>query len=268
MLAFLKTDNGRSRRWQPHVLHLNDLLAVDTEIVAASHLLTDVKQQGVVASFLDVNSCLEEVSATHLATVSLCGGNVDDLGGTGSRLAGCHRHTLAARVELHKAVVIPQHAVALAREEHGQADLCVHLCQTARQSAHIRETVLELTQSIEMLVFRRSEGQRSLAAGHLVAGSGKDHPTLLVLERQPLALLIDINTDLAVLDFVMTDINPVGQTTLCGCLDILDTHGIASNRGHGELSLSERNGGGRRNSKADGQQDCEEGFSHDVSLNG
>jgi hypothetical protein len=42
VVALLQMDNGRCRGRQPHVLHLDDRLAVDAEVMAARHLLADI----------------------------------------------------------------------------------------------------------------------------------------------------------------------------------------------------------------------------------
>ena len=49
MIACLQMDDNRTRRRQPYVLHVHHLLAVNLQMVAACHLLTDVQQQGIVA---------------------------------------------------------------------------------------------------------------------------------------------------------------------------------------------------------------------------
>ena len=113
-----------------------------------------------------------------------------------------------------------------------------------------------------MFILRRGEGQCSFAASYLVTGGGEHHLALPVLECQPLSPLIDIKAYVAVFDFAVTDIEPIGQVALCRTLSILNAHGVTGYGGYGEPPLSEGDTGGRHSRKADGQQGDKQEFSH------
>ena len=66
----------------------------------------------------------------------------------------CERKGVISRVEFHKTIVVPQDSVALATDEHGDGDLGVHLCKTPREASDIGKTILELSESIEVLIIR------------------------------------------------------------------------------------------------------------------
>ena len=102
-------------------------------MMAAGHLLPDVEQQGVVALLGNVDGGFKEVVLAHLPFSALRRGDVDHLGGLRIGIGGLRLETdtLTARVEVYKTVVVPQHAVTLARQQHGQAYLSVDLCQSA-----------------------------------------------------------------------------------------------------------------------------------------
>ena len=54
---------------------------------------------------------------------------------------------MVGRIEFCHSVVVPQHPVASVREVHRQGNLCVHLCQSACEAAHVGLSVLKLSQS-------------------------------------------------------------------------------------------------------------------------
>ena len=51
----LQMDNLRGGGRQPEILHLDNVLAIDSEVVATGHLLAYVEQQGIVACLRDVD---------------------------------------------------------------------------------------------------------------------------------------------------------------------------------------------------------------------
>ena len=212
--------------------------------MAAGHLLADVEQQGVVAGSCNVDGSLVDIATAHLLAAALGGGDVDDLTGT---LAFTPRQLDAAvaGVEVDKAIVVPQHAIALARQEHRQTDLGVDLRQAAAEAADIGIAILKLSETEEVFVLGRCKGQRRLTVFHLVARGGKDHPTLPVLYREQLALGIYINLDVVRRDLAVLHVNPVGQIILHLTLGILHPHGISCHGGHGLPSFSERHRPGR-----------------------
>ena len=128
--SFLQIDDHRSCWRQPQVLCIDDSLTIDDEVVATGHHLSYVEQKGIVTSLGNVDGGLEDVAFSPLTPTALSSGDVHLL-----TLAGLvaldEGDTLAARVEIGEAIVIPQDAVAFAGDEHRQADLRVHLCQAA-----------------------------------------------------------------------------------------------------------------------------------------
>ena len=78
--SFFQMDNLRSRRRQPQVLHLDDILPIDGKVVATGHLLTNVQQQSIIACFRNINGCFEDVTLAHFTLVSFGGSDVDDIG--------------------------------------------------------------------------------------------------------------------------------------------------------------------------------------------
>ena len=154
MSACLQMNDCRCCWRQPQVVHVDDIGAVDTEVMAPGHLLPNVEQQCIVAILLHVDGGLEDVALAHLFLSTFGCGDIDLLANAPIFLKG-HGHAPATRVKLCHAVVVPKHTIALARQQHGQADLGVHLCEPPRQSAHVAEPVLELPQSEQALVLGR-----------------------------------------------------------------------------------------------------------------
>ena len=146
---------------------------------------------------------------------------------------------LVAGIEIHQAVVVPQHAIALAREQHGDGDLGVDLCQPALQASDIGIAVLELSQAEETLVLGRGNDERGLAAFHLVTCGHEDGLASLVAHRQHLALGIHVDLHRGIFHLVVLHIEPVGQVAVRLLLSILYAHGILGHRGHRELSFAE-----------------------------
>ena len=206
--------------------------------MAACHLLSHVEQQRVVAGlvYLDVGG--EDMTLAHLTLAAFGRGDVHHLLLT-LALALHQFHLLAAGVVVHQAVVVPQQSVALARQNHGQRNLRVHLRQTARQPAHVAVAVLELSQSIEALVLRRVELERGLTTVHLVARGLEHYLSPLVQHAQRLAFLVHAHRGVAVLHLAVLHVEPVWQVALgCRFLHILYSHGVACHVRHHNLSLS------------------------------
>ena len=233
-------------RWrQPEVLHVDDGLPVDAELMAPRHLLTDVQQERIVAFCLHIDVGLEDMPLAHLALTALRRGDIDGL------LRPCpvalrQAHRQAGRIELRQSIVVPKHPVALARQQHRDGYLGVHLRESSRQSANVHISVLKLSQSVKILIARRVEGQRGLLLAQLVTGGGEDRSPRTVLDGQHLPQGVNVNCDVGMLLLFMTDIDPVGQFVLHPALCILHTHGIACHIGDGQRAFSKAHGVGCR----------------------
>ena len=135
-------------------------------------------------------------------------------------------HTIAAWVKVGQAVVIPQHAIALTRNQHGDADLGVYLCKSARQSTHIAVAILELSQTKEVFILRRVESQHSLATNQLMVSGFKNSFAGLIFHRQ--GTTFHLGSNICMFQFIVTHIQPVGQITLCSLMGISHSHSILS----------------------------------------
>ena len=113
MVSFLQTNNLRSRRRQPHILHLDDWLSVDTQMMTTRHLLSYIQQQTIVTGLSNINSSLEDMAFTHLPTVTLGGRHVNHIASP-CTLTLLQSDKLFAWIKLRQSVVIPQDAIALA----------------------------------------------------------------------------------------------------------------------------------------------------------
>ena len=237
MAACTKVYYLRGRRRQPYILHLNDGLSVDDQIMAASHFLAHIQQQRIVTSLGNVECSLIDITLAHLLAPALGRGDVHHLAAA-CTFALDQFDAMAAGVEIDKSVVVPQHAVALARQQHGQTYLSVDLCQSAGQPTYIRVAVLELPEAEEALILGRSEGQRGNAVSQLMTCSGEHHPTLPVLHRQHLPAGVDVELHIARSHLTVLHIEPVGQVALRVVLSILNSHSIACHGGHRQLSFT------------------------------
>ena len=140
-------------RWrQPEVLHVDDSFPIDTEVMSPGHLLTYIEQQRIFARLGDVQVSLEHMALAHFLFAAFGRGDIHGLLGSGTCFL-VQPDKLVGRVEVCLAIVIPQHAITFARENHGDGYLCVHLCEPARQSPHVQESVLKLSEAIEILIF-------------------------------------------------------------------------------------------------------------------
>ena len=137
-----------------------------------------------------------------------------------------------ARIEVNKAVVIPQHAIAFARHKHGNADLRIHLRQASGKAAQIGIAVLELSQTEQALVTRGTESERGFPTLHLMKSCREDWRSLPVLDDDSLTGSIHINRDVATLHLVVLHIKPIGKVRGMFLLPILYSHGIAGHLSH------------------------------------
>ena len=202
--------NLRSRRRQPEVLHVDDRLSVDDEVVATCHLLPNVEQQRIVASLGDIDGCLEDMSLTHFTPPAAGRGDVHHFT-LPCPIALHEAHAVAAGIELRQSVVVPQDAVALTRDEHGQRNLRVHLRQPSRQTAHVAVAVLELAEAEQTLIGRQCEGQRGGAVLQLVA-EGCEHGVAPFVEHaQRLSVGTDAGFHRLARHLTVLHIEPVGQ---------------------------------------------------------
>ena len=245
--TFLEVYDGRGRRRQPYVAHVYNRFAVDAEVVAARHLLAHVQHQGVVALLANGEHALKAVVLPHLLLAALGRGHADGLPLAAACLSG-QRHLAVAGVEVGQSVVVPQHAVALARDEHRDGYLRVHLRKTSRQSAHVQHAVLKLSQSVETFVVGRAPGQPCLVGG-LSAGRcgaelvGRGHEHRLAVEAfhlHGLLLLVNVHGEgLFARRRRGLHVDPFRQRVYHGSLRVLYSDGIAGQRGEPELSLAE-----------------------------
>ena len=128
MATFLQVDYLRGCRRQPQVLHLDDGLSVDAEVMTTGHLLTDIQQQAVIARLSNIDGCLEDVTLADFALATLGRSDIHHLAGS-LALTFLQANSLTAGVKLRQSVVVPQNAIAFTRDEHGQRNLGVYLCQ-------------------------------------------------------------------------------------------------------------------------------------------
>ena len=77
-------------------------------MVAASHLLSYVEEQGIVALFLDGERRPVDILFTDLLSATLRGGDIDDLSVCRPLvLLTSESHTCRTRVKLRESIVIP-----------------------------------------------------------------------------------------------------------------------------------------------------------------
>ena len=99
MVTRSKMGDGRSRRWQPRILHVDDNLPVDCQMMATSHLLPHVKQQGIVSLLSDVDGSFEDMTFTDFLLAALRRGDIHLFALSAIRLAQ-EGDAMVARVEL------------------------------------------------------------------------------------------------------------------------------------------------------------------------
>ena len=157
MLSCGKGDEcGRGRR-QPGIREVYHLLAVDGEVMTASHLLPDIIQQGILPCLGHLESPGERPCPAHLAAVTRSAGGVDGFAASSLGL-GCESNAVVGRVEVRQAIVVPKQAIAFAGKHEGDGNLCIDLGQATRDSPDVQVSVLELAGTVEMLILGRSEG--------------------------------------------------------------------------------------------------------------
>ena len=147
---------------------------------------------------------------------------------------------LAAGIKLRQSVVVPQDAVALARDEHGDGNLGVHLGETTGETAYVAVAILELSESVEELIVGRVERERRLTILELMVGSCEHGQPLGIADFNHLLLSIDGDRDiLTLLERFLLDIDPFRKLALDVTLGVLDADGIPRERHHGEAPLRE-----------------------------
>ena len=85
--------------------------------MAACHFLAHIEQQRVVALFGNADVSLEEVALAHLLLAALGRSDIHHFLRAGA-LAPRETYRLVGRIKLRQSVVVPQHTVAFARQEH------------------------------------------------------------------------------------------------------------------------------------------------------
>ena len=166
---------GRGRR-QPGIREVYHLLAVDGEVMTASHLLPHIIQQGILPCLGHLESPGERPCPAHLAAVARCAGSIDGLTASGLGL-GCESHAVVGRVEVRQAIVVPKQAIAFAGKHEGDGDLGIDLSQATRDAPDVEETVLELAGTIEMFVGRRCKSLRHRVNRNVLDGRSLDLPS-------------------------------------------------------------------------------------------
>ena len=143
-------NNRGSCRRQPRVLQLNDCLAVNDEVVTTCHLLTYIEQERIVTRFCHIDGSCKLVAASHLLLATLGGSHVHHFCAAYTATLR-HLHLRIHRIEISESVVVPQNAIATARQHHGNRNLRVHLRKSSGETTHIGVAILELSQTIEEL---------------------------------------------------------------------------------------------------------------------
>ena len=157
------------------------------------------------------------MALAHLALAALGGGDIHHLA-TACPLSFHELHTMFAGVEISQTIVVPQDAIALVGEQHGYGDLCVDLCESSRQAAHVAVAVLELAESEQTFVLGRGDGQACLfgrfavdeVASQLVACGGEHYVSCLVAYCDDAFAPVDADAYLCTLHFFVVLVNPVG----------------------------------------------------------
>ena len=202
--------------------------------MATSHLLTDVQQQTIVARLSNIYRCLEDMTFAHLSAITLCSRHVDHIRLLTSYIRPLtERHALVAWIKLRQSVIVPQNAVTLAGNQHGQTNLRVHLCQPTRQATHIAIAILKLAQTKQAFVLCGGKSQCSLTIMKTVASGGKYRLATFIPNHNLLTLSVNLNFHILALYCTMFNIQPIRQIArLPTTLDILDTDGITRHSLH------------------------------------
>ena len=163
MCSFCQVHDGGSRRRQPEVAHLDDLLPIDGEVMTARHGLPHIEQQRIVALLGDVEGSREGITLSHLPFAPFRRGNIHHFARS-LAFAAQQGHGMVGWIPLHQTVVVPKQSIAFVRQHHGHADLRVHLCEPSGQPPDIGKTVLKLSQTKETFIRWRRDGQRCHAS--------------------------------------------------------------------------------------------------------
>ena len=207
--------------------------------MAASHLLTHIEQQGIVACIGDVDGGFKDMTLAHFALAAFRRGDIYHFLFSLALALG-EAHALTTGVELRQSVVVPKDTIALAGYEHGDGDLRVYLGETARETAHVAVAILKLSESVEKLIVGRDEREGSLTIFELMVGGCEDGLTLGIADFNLLLLGIDGDRDiLTILEWFRLHIKPFWQVALDVALGVLDADGIPRERRHSETPLRE-----------------------------
>ena len=241
MAAGRETHYGRGRGRQPEVLHLDDRLSVDAQVVSSGHALPHIEQQSVVARLRNVDFGPELIAPAHLTLSTFGRGDIHHLLST-FLIALAERHDIRGRIEIRHTIVVPQHTIPFAREQHRYRGLGVDLGESARQSPDIGISILELAQTVLELIFSGTERHRGLIgenARHrllpqFMTSGTEHHLAILVFHTDAIAILL--HTQIGVFNLFVAHIRPVGQVGVVGRISINDADGIGCHIFHGEMA--------------------------------
>ena len=139
------SDTRRCGR-QPHVLHIHDSPAINTQLVPTSHLLPHVQQEAVVSFHRHLYLCLEDISLPHFLPATLCRRDVDHLLSTSS-FTFCQLHLMICRVPFCHTIVVPKQSITLVGNHHGHGYLCIDLGKAPGKASHIGVPILKLPET-------------------------------------------------------------------------------------------------------------------------
>ena len=177
--------------------------------MATCHLLAYIEQQGIVTTLCNLDGGLKNMTLAYFFFAAFRRGDVYYFL-CAVAIALLEAHTLTTGVELSHSVVIPENTIALAGDKHRDGDLRVDLGKTARETTHIAIAILELSQSEEIFILRRKEGQCGFAIAHLMAGSSEYGLALLVAHLDGLLGSVNAIGDILMLHLVMAHVEPIG----------------------------------------------------------
>ena len=110
---FLQMNDSRGSRREPQVLHFYHRLTINGEVMTSSHSLSYIEQQTVVARLRNIQFAVEDIALTHLFLAAFGGCDINDFA-LPCPAVFCQLETLATRIEVGEAVVVPQDSVAFA----------------------------------------------------------------------------------------------------------------------------------------------------------
>ena len=114
-----------------------------------------------------------------------------------------------AGIIVGQAIVVPQYAIALAGQQHRNANLRIYLRQSARQPTNIGISVLKLPEAIEVFALGGIKHQRGLPVLPFMAERPKDDTAGFVAHRH--AISFNRSRQHRGLHLLVLHINPVGQ---------------------------------------------------------